>query len=86
MRDLTYNPYTPIQKRMLAKLADGLPHKDIELHSCLNDTLAPISNIRAHLTLIRKHLRAVGQDIVSIRENGQVYYQHVRIVAPSSAE
>lgn len=75
--------YTPVQRRILKVLADGEPHDRAELHACLVDDLGPLSNIRVHLTRLRKKLRPQGQDIRCEMLGGQVYYRQVRLTLPA---
>lgn len=75
------NGFTPTHKRMLAVLADGLPHRREELHACLSDELGPINNIHVHISNMRKKLRARGQDIVCEVVNRRFLYRHVRLLA-----
>ena len=56
--------FTPTQRRMLAVLSDGLPHTRLELAECLEDDLANPASVKKHLYLMRKVLRAQGQEIV----------------------
>jgi hypothetical protein len=76
--------FTPIQRRMLLVLSDGQPHAAAELHACLYERDAPLSNIQSHITAIRKRIRPKGQDIICV-QNGETRYQHVVIVPISSA-
>jgi hypothetical protein len=69
--------FTPVQKRMLAVLADGMPHSREELHACLDRTDGPLSNIQAHITHIRGKLRPKGHDIVCEMGNRTICYRHV---------
>ena len=77
----TNNGYTPTQRAMLTVLADGLDHTRQELHACLPDSLGPLTNIKAHLCNLRKHLRPMGQDIVCVLVNRRICYRHVRLLA-----
>lgn len=74
---------TPTQRRMLKVLADGLPHSREELHACLDDELGPVSNIKAHLTYLRRKLRPRGEDIFCVRTFGGMHYRYVRIISSS---
>ena len=74
--------FTPTQAKMLAVLADGQPHTRAELHACLVDELGPGSNIRPHLSAIRKKLRPIGQDIICEAVNYKYFYRHIRLLAP----
>ena len=71
--------FTPVQSRMLAILSDGEAHSRKELHRCLEDDLGPLSNIKAHLTSIRKQLRPRGEDIICEIRGHEVYYRHIRL-------
>lgn len=73
------NTFTPTEKRMLAVLADGLPHTRQELHACLVDDMGALSNIRPHLTAIRRTLRAAGEDVVCELRSG-IFYRHVKLL------
>jgi len=83
---MNLNAFMPVQKRMYHVLSDGNPHKPEELHACLDDLLGPLKNINYHITIMRKYLRTVGQDISHTKLNGKSTYCLVRIVAPSSRE
>lgn len=72
---------TPIQRKMMVIMADGLPHSREELHGCLADDLGPLSNIYAHISIIRKHLRPKGHDIICEIHNRSVHYRHVRLLS-----
>lgn len=78
--------WTPTQKRMLAVLADGKPHRRKELHACLCDEMGPLSNIRAHLTHIRKRLRPLGMDIVCQLSGSFVCYRWVPTLTKAQAK
>lgn len=71
-------PFTPTERRMLAMLADGLPHRKKELHLCLGDELSDFSTVRVHIHNIRKKLRRYGQDIVCELSSRRIFYRHVR--------
>ncbi len=73
----------PIQRKMLAILADGMPHRKQELFACLSvsDDQIPWSNIRRHMTPLRKHLRPKGHDIICMLIDGSWQYRLVRLLA-----
>ncbi len=71
--------FTPTEQRMLAVLADGLPHTRQELHACLVDDMGPLSNIQMHLSSIRRMLRGQGEDVVC-ELKGKIYYRHVKLL------
>ena len=80
-RAVSVEGFTRLEARMLAVLADGLTHTREELHACLYDTEGPLSNIKAHLTSIRKKLRPSGEDIICQILQGTPYYRRVLLVA-----
>ena len=65
--------FSPIQRRMLTILEDGLPHAASELKDCLYDEQGDISNIRAHLSLLRKKIRPKRDIICEIRKRRTFY-------------
>lgn len=75
------NGYTPTEKRILAVLSDGLPHKRHEIHACLCDDLSGLTAIQAHISNIRKRLRAIGEEIVCELSGGTITYRHVRLLS-----
>jgi hypothetical protein len=75
---------TPTQRRMLDVLADGEPHRKVELHACLDKPTGPLRNIATHLMMLRRELRRHGEDILTVREPGQeTTYRYVRVLTPS---
>lgn len=72
--------FTPTQRRILAVLADGDAHTPEELLKCLDDELATKPNLRVHLSLIRRHLRPAGQDILCVYVGRDYLYRHVRLI------
>lgn len=73
--------FTPIQSKMLKILSDGINHSKEELHTCLNDELCPVKNVYQHVTLLRRKLQTVGQDVVCVFYKGRYLYRHVRLLA-----
>lgn len=71
--------FTPTQRRILALLSDNRPHTPEELHRLLPDELGVVTNVRAHLTELRKKLREDGEDVSCDRVNGVSYYRRVRL-------
>lgn len=75
--------FTPTQVRILEVLKDGMPHRPNELRDCLNDEACVQSNLRAHLTFLRKKLRRMGQDIICECGQGRrMFYRQVRNLLP----
>lgn len=75
------NGFTPVQRKMMDILRDGLPHTREELHGCLYDEMGPVSNIRHHLTGIRKILRPRGEDVITELVNRNTYHRWVRLLS-----
>lgn len=76
---------TPVEKRMMRLLNDGMVHTKEELRTCLVDDLATnVANISNHIGNIRKKIRRHGHDIVceSIRGT-KLGYRHVRLLRDS---
>ncbi len=71
---------TPTQQRMYAVLEDGYPHTPKELHACLDDELGPLTNIQPHLTLLRRKLAPLGQDVICRKNGTGPMYRLVRTV------
>lgn len=72
--------FTGVRKKMVELLSDGLPHTRQELHACLSDELGPLSNIRAHLSIMRKKLRTIGEDILCEFVGRKLHYRLVRLL------
>ena len=74
-----------IQQSMLRVLSDGKPHKRIELHACLWDEQSRLSSIQRHISLIRKVLRPLNQDILCVYCGRMICYQHIRLLLNGQA-
>jgi len=72
--------FTPVQRRMLAVLSDGMPHRKHELYPCLNDDLADMKAITVHISAMRKILRPKGEDIVCEYNRYIYWYRHIRLL------
>lgn len=72
--------FTPIQKKMLGVLSDGLPHSRDELQTCLWDELAGKTAVAYHVSLIRAKLKRKGETIVCEFVNRARLYRHVRLL------
>lgn len=73
--------FTATEQRIMDLLADGKRHTRDELFSCLEDEMQKKDNVNVHLTYIRRKIRPVGHDIISISQQGTTYYQHVTLVS-----
>ena len=79
----TNNGYTATQVRMLEILKDGRRHSYEELHGCLGDELAPVTAIFNHLSRMRPHLQAKGQDVICEFFERKRWYRHI-VLLPSA--
>jgi len=70
--------YTPTQRKMLALLGDGQPHRVEELKKCLLDDLSSDSAVRDHLSQMRKLLRLEGKNVLCVWWHRCRQYQLVR--------
>ena len=74
----------PIEEKMLRLLMDGAPHTRRELFTCLYEQDAPLSNIRMHISSLRKRVREYGMEIVcELRSQRSVNYRLVRLLQDS---
>lgn len=71
--------WTPTQARILAALADGLPHGRAELRRCLFDEMGHPSNLNYHVRQIR-HRLPPGEALVCELYRGTICYRHVRLL------
>ena len=73
---------------MLELLSDGLPHTREELHACLWDENANLSTVKVHISIIRRTLRPLGEDIVCVLFGYplRVHYRQVKMLDVESAK
>lgn len=69
---------SPVQRKMVQVLIDGLPHRREELHGCLLDRLGPLSNIKSNISKIRKQAHILNLEIVCTLAQRTVWYRLVR--------
>jgi hypothetical protein len=72
--------FTPTESRIIKLLSDGLPHKKKEIHECLYDDMGRLNNIQQRISMIRKKLRPIGQDIICELIGYSIQYRHVRLL------
>lgn len=73
------NHYTPTERRILAVLSDGEIHMREELMKCLPDPeFSTNTHLNDHLVVLRKKLRAMGQDIVCVSHKRRYAYRQMR--------
>lgn len=75
--------FTPVQTCMLHILSDGLCHFPDELRGCCPDDMVTLKNVRAHLSILRKKLRPIGEDVICQWDGGKFKYRHVRLITSS---
>jgi hypothetical protein len=71
--------FTPIEKKILDILSDGIHHGIDELFECI-DELSNRRSIHPHLVRIRKKLKGKGETILCIVRNRRHFYIHVRLL------
>lgn len=59
--------YTRTQVAILSVLADGGPHTVGQLLARIGDSQMTAHNLRCHLSILRKKLRPIGQDILCVK-------------------
>jgi hypothetical protein len=72
--------FTVTEGKLLAVLADGLPHRREELRACLPDELGENSNFQRHISNIRKKIRPGGYDILCEFYQKTFCYRHIRLL------
>lgn len=77
-----------VEKKILALLSDGQPHTKEEIHTCLWDECGSVNNVYQHISVLRKKLRPIGQDIVCTTRGNRYrnQYQHVILLRSPVAE
>lgn len=71
--------FTPTETRIMNVLIDGEGHTLQELHKCLFDELSSVAGVKVQIHRIRKYIRTIGQDIVTRKIEGTVFYKLVRL-------
>ena len=71
--------FSPTQRKILAVLSDGMPHKMVELTACMDELTNP-RTLHYHLSLIREKLRPRGEDVICQFIYRQRQYRHVRLL------
>lgn len=71
--------FAPVQQRIYDALKDGVAHAAEDLRACLSDELGPIHNVRVQVSQMRKMLRIMDSDIISLEIRGVSFYQLVHI-------
>lgn len=70
----------PVQRKMLALLADGKPHSREELQACLADDLGSVRNVAPHVSMMRRVLRPNGEEILCELVANRICYRHVKLL------
>lgn len=73
------NGWTPTELRILKVLSDGKGHPKEELHKCLEDDLAQLHCVAAHICFMRRKLPK-DEAILCVAQGHKRFYQHVRFL------
>jgi hypothetical protein len=73
---------TPVEQRVLDKLADGLSHERTELLACIAPNYKNLNSLAVQLWRLRTKMREIRQDIVTEVRRGGIFYRHI-ILLPS---
>lgn len=80
---LDYALFTPTEQRLLAILADGLPHSSARLFDAISDELAELTAVKAHIWSIRqKFAKQAGFTIITQRIDGEYTYRLAGVLVP----
>lgn len=74
--------FTPIQKRIIELLSDGMPHDRSEVLKCIGDPSADYLNLYPHISYLRSKLIQKNEWIVFESYKGAQMYRHVKLIAP----
>lgn len=66
---------TPTQARIMALLSDGELHRREEIRRLLPDDLGAVSNIKAHISALRRRLRP-GEYIDCVLTSRGIFYRY----------
>ncbi len=78
---------SPIQRRILELLSDGLPHERYEVLECLGDSEASLNALRRHIRKCRDALERYGHTVIcELRDGRRIFYRHVRLLTPASRQ
>lgn len=73
--------FTPTQQRLIDVLADGMAHSRFELRDAIDGEYTALGTVQFHLSIIRRKLRPIGQDIICELVNRRICYRHIRLLA-----
>lgn len=73
--------FTPTERRILHRLADGMAHTRVELLTCLNDPdLSDNQVLSNHISRIKNKIEPYGETIICEYAARRIHYRHVRII------
>ena len=75
--------FTVTQQKIIDILKDGLAHTRVELRDAV-DSEATFGNMQDHVSMIRKKIRPIGQDIICELANRRICYRHVRLLGSAN--
>jgi hypothetical protein len=78
---MTDKSLRPVERKLLAVLADGLAHSIAELGECMPTGDGDMATVKVHVCRIRKVLRPRGEDIICEMNSRRIFYRHVVLLA-----
>lgn len=76
--------FRPVERRIVEKLCDGMPHSLDSLKDCLWDEEAEVySTVQNHISLIRKRLAPSSYRICTEQLGGALCYRLTRLLIPA---
>lgn len=81
---MTWEDFTPTEKKIIEVLKDCKPHSKNDLYKVLEDDLSGPNALNVHITRIRPKLKVSGYTIVPTFPNGShIHFMIVALVDPS---
>lgn len=75
---------TKTQRKILAVLKDGLPHRRDDMVRVVLDEHDDPKQMQIQISLLRKVLRPQGEDILCVVQGYVHFYQHVRLLGSAN--
>lgn len=76
--------YTITEQKIIDALSDGRRHLKSELRELLsNGDLSEDGALQYHISMIRKKLNPIGEDIVCEYNSRRIFYRHIRLISQS---
>jgi hypothetical protein len=80
---LTMDKFTPMERRIVELLRDGLPHSVTQCIASMGDVTATYQNLQPHISVINKKIRPHGYEIAFVKANGRMCYRIIRPISSS---